>query len=171
MEIWHIYITFFVFRLLSLFKSIKNEKKLKQGGAIEYGKKNSIVLTWAHVAFYLFCIGESLFFGKTFNHISAIGSMVFIFSMISLWWVIFQLGPLWTVKLYIAKEHTLNTNKLFAWIKHPNYYMNVIPEIIGIALLCQAYYTLLFGLPLYLIPLIIRIRQEEKVMYEKFSDY
>jgi isoprenylcysteine carboxyl methyltransferase (ICMT) family protein YpbQ len=91
--------------------------------------------------------------------------------MVILWLVIFNLKDVWTVKLFIAKEHTLNNSLLFKYFRHPNYFLNIIPELIAIALICQAWYTLLIGLPLYLIPLTIRIVQEEKVMKTHFSDY
>ena len=44
----------------------------------------------------------------------------------------------------------------------------VIPELIGIALLCQAWYVLLIGLPIYLLVLFKRIRQEEQAMATLF---
>lgn len=168
MTILSVFISCFAFRLISLFKSIFNEKRLIKEGATEYGKTNSAVLTIIHVVFYLSCIVEAVLLDKQFNDITMIGLGVYGFSMFFLWWVIIELNPIWTVKLYIAKNHELNTNWLFKLIKHPNYYLNVIPEIIGIAIICQSYYTLAIGFPIYMIPLVKRIKQENKVMTEHF---
>lgn len=171
MTIATIFWSCFGFRLISLFKSIFNEKRLIKEGAQEFGKQNSAILTIVHVLFYVSCIFEAKYFENIYNSISLIGLSVFGFSMFFLWWVIIALNPVWTVKLYIAKNHDLNTNWLFKLVKHPNYFLNVIPELIGIALICQSYYTLCIGLPIYLVPLMKRIQLENKVMAENFEGY
>jgi len=88
-----------------------------------------------------------------------------------LWIVIYSLGDRWTVKLIIAPGQAINKSFMFKYFRHPNYFLNILPELVSIALICQAWYTLLIGLPLYLIPLTIRIVQEEKVMKTHFSNY
>jgi isoprenylcysteine carboxyl methyltransferase (ICMT) family protein YpbQ len=60
---------------------------------------------------------------------------------------------------------------LFRYTKHPNYFLNVIPELIAIALICQAWWVLALGFPLYLIPLVVRIYQEENVMSQQVEGY
>ena len=79
-----------------------------------------------------------------------------------------QLVEIWTVKIYILPEHQINRSWLFKTFRHPNYFLNIIPELIGIALLCQAWYVLLIGLPIYLLVLFKRIRQEEQAMATLF---
>ncbi len=158
-------------RLVSLLKSASNEKKLRKANAVEYGRNNSKVLVLFHVLYYLACLGEAIVLNKSVNTISFFGVGLFAFSMVMLWIVIFTLKDVWTVKLIIAREHRLNSSFIFKFFKHPNYFLNIVPELISIALICQAWYTLLIGLPLYLIPLTIRIVQEENVMRKHFSDY
>ena len=75
------------------------------------------------------------------------------------------------MKLMIAPEQKINKSSIFKYFRHPNYFLNIIPELISIALICQAWFTLFVGLPLYLIPLAIRIVQEEKLMKTHFSNY
>jgi len=60
---------------------------------------------------------------------------------------------------------------LFRWVRHPNYFVSIIPELVGFALALNAYWTLVVGLPLYCIPLFIRIRQEEAAMVEAVPGY
>ena len=158
-------------RLVSLIKSASNEKKLRKANAVEYGRNNSRVLVLFHILYYLACLSEAIVLNKSVDKISFFGAGLFAFSMVMLWIVIFSLKDIWTVKLIIAQEHRLNNSFIFKFFKHPNYFLNVIPELISIALICQAWYTLFIGLPLYLIPLTIRIVQEEKVMRKHFNDY
>src|SRR5688572_20941925 len=158
-------------RLISLVKSASNEKTLRKANAVEYGRNNSRVLVLFHILYYLACLSEAIILNKSADKISFFGVGLFAFSMVMLWIVIFSLKDLWTVKLIIAREHRLNNSFIFKFFKHPNYFLNIIPELISIALICQAWYTLSIGLPLYLIPLTIRIVQEEKVMKKHFNDY
>ncbi len=67
-------------------------------------------------------------------------------SMVALFWVIRELGPLWTVKIMIAPDHTLVTSPLFRTLRHPNYFLNIVPELIGFSLALQAFDTLAIGL-------------------------
>lgn len=159
-------------RLVSLIISVKNEKKLKRGNAVEYGIKNSKVLVLCHTFFYLSCMGESILLKKQFNNIFFLGGVgLFIFSMIMLSIVIISLKGMWTVKLIIAPVLKINTSFIFKYFRHPNYFLNIIPELVSISLICQAWFTLSIGLPLYFIPLAIRIVQEEKLMKKHFSNY
>ena len=144
------FIAFFVLRLLSLSYSIRNEKRLLKSGAVQYGKVNSLLLTLAHIVYYF----------------SVCGVFIMGFAYAMLFYVIYKLHDVWTVKLYIIPDHRIEKSFLFRTVRHPNYYLNIIPELIGIALLCNAWYTLLIGLPIYACLLAIRIRQEEKAMKE-----
>ncbi|HEY8935015.1 MAG TPA: isoprenylcysteine carboxylmethyltransferase family protein [Cyclobacteriaceae bacterium] len=169
--ILYLFIFAFGIRLISLFISIRNEKRLKMDGAMEYGKANSLLLTLSHVAFYGLCLYEGLHNNATIINVTYIGIALFAFSMAMLFLVIKQLGPIWTVKLIIAKGHKVNKSMIFKYIRHPNYFLNVIPELVAIAMICQAWTVLMIGLPIYLIPLAIRIYQEEKIMKEMVKDY
>lgn len=158
-------------RLISVAISASNEKKLKEKNAVEYGKKNSKLLVLCHTLFYLSCLGESILQKKHVNNVSLSGFGLFIFSMTMLAIVILSLKEMWTVKLIIAPGQKINRSFIFRYFRHPNYFLNIIPELLSIALICQAWFTLLIGLPLYLIPLGIRIVQEEKVMKMHFPNY
>jgi isoprenylcysteine carboxyl methyltransferase (ICMT) family protein YpbQ len=169
-----IFYLFILLRLTTLGISGFNEKKLKSEGAVEFGKANTVVLIVGHFAFYLCCVLEG-FHNSIFicDDVSLFGGAVMLLSMLILFTVIGTLGKTWTVKLIIAKGsgHVLNTSFLFRVFKHPNYYLSVIPELIGLGIFLHAQYSLVIGLPLYLVPLIIRIRQEEKAMRIYFPEY
>jgi len=169
-----VFFTFFLLRLFTTFISARNEKKLKKLNAVEFGKSNSTWLIIAHTLYYAATMIEGFGKGAFFtDRVSYVGLVVYIFSIVALYYVIYSIRHVWTVKLFIAPKnyHAINSNFLFKYIRHPNYFLNIIPELIGMALLFHAWFTLTIGLPLYLIPLTIRILQEEKVMKEHFETY
>jgi isoprenylcysteine carboxyl methyltransferase (ICMT) family protein YpbQ len=161
----------FAFRLGTLFLSIGHEKTLKRDGAKEYGAKNSVALAIAHTAFYIALAVEASLRHTTIDSVSYIGFTIYAVSVLALLLVIRTLGRLWTVKLLIAKDHVLIDTPLFRAVRHPNYFLNILPELVGLSLVFHAFWTLAIGLPLYLIPLSIRIREEEAVMKKQFRDY
>lgn len=162
------FVIFFAIRLYFLGISIKNEKNLIAKGATQIGEKHSKLLAAAHIVYYFSALVSAIMIGATFNTISAIGVAMVSASLVVLWLIIKQLGEIWTVKIYILPNHEINRSWLFRTFKHPNYFLNIIPELIGIALLCQAWWVLLVGLPIYGILLLIRIRQEETAMKHLF---
>jgi isoprenylcysteine carboxyl methyltransferase (ICMT) family protein YpbQ len=161
----------FVFRFAMLAVSIRNEKSLRRNGAVEHGASNSKALAAAHVAFYLAASAEGVWRAAPFDAVSRCGLAIYLFGAVMLVIVSRMLGRFWTVKLLVARDHDLVTKPLFSAVRHPNYYLNILPELIGFALTLHAYATLVIGLAIYLVPLTIRIRLEEKVMRARFKDY
>ena len=96
------------------------------------------------------------------------GLALLIFAYLMLFYVIYQLREVWTLKVYILPEHKVNKTFLFKWVKHPNYFLNILPELIGMALLCKAVFTFCLLFPIYLVILAVRIRQEENAMKHLF---
>lgn len=160
-------------RFGTLFISIRNERRLKAAGAEEIGAANSTALALAHTAFYVAAIAEGLGWRSPLqlDAISLLGLVIYLFGMAMLVVVIRSLGRLWTVKLLLARDHVLVESPLFRRVRHPNYFLNILPELIGFALTLHAFWTLAIGLPIYLIPLITRIRQEEAAMRARFAAY
>ncbi len=143
-------------------------------GSVEYGKTNSLWLFILHIAYYAACVYESyLQQQSTWNNITIFGLIIYGFSIIALYYVIFRLGKIWTVKLIIGPRgyHVLKACLVFRYVKHPNYFLNVIPELVGIGIIFEAWHVLALLLPIYLIPLFNRIEQEEAVMKENFENY
>lgn len=163
------FILFFMLRLVSLSFSIRNEKLLQKKGAKQYGKFNSLLLTLAHVAYYFGALYEAYATGTDFNTISMAGVGIMLFAYGMLFYVIYKLRDVWTVKLYIVPNHRIERSFLFKTVRHPNYFLNIMPELVGVALLCNAWTTFCIGFPLYLCLLIVRIRQEEEAMKELWN--
>lgn len=159
-------------RLAMLAVSLRNEARLKRRGAVEIGARNSAVLAAAHVAFYAAAVAEGFTLRDQRLDTAALAGMaLYLFGMAMLLVVVRSLGRLWTVKLLLSPDHVLVTGPLFRRLRHPNYYLNILPELVGFALALNAYGTLLLGLPLYLVPLVVRIRLEERAMRARFPAY
>jgi isoprenylcysteine carboxyl methyltransferase (ICMT) family protein YpbQ len=159
------------FRIVMLLVSMRNEQALRKDGAIEYGAQNSRWLALAHIGFYIAASIEALVRPPSFDLVTIIGLFLYGFATVMLLVVAQLLGRLWTVKLMIARDHALVTHPLFQWVRHPNYYLNILPELVGFALTLHAYFTLVIGLAVYAIPLGLRIVQEERTMREHFPGY
>lgn len=164
--IYAIVIAVFVIRLFFLKISIKNEKKILKDGGREYGVENSKRITILHILFYLFCLIEAIIRKPKFDKISFLGLLLIIFSIFMLYTVTRLLKDIWTVKLMILKDHKFVNHWLFINVKHPNYFLNILPELAGLALLCHALYTALVISPLYIFVMYVRIKEEEKLLKE-----
>jgi len=158
-------------RLAMLVVSIRHEKALKAAGGVELGAGNTKLLALTHVAFYIAAITEGSLRPAELSATYWIGVAIYLFGMLMLFLVVLMLGRFWTVKLILARDHELIDNPLFRWVRHPNYFLNILPELVGFALMLQAWWTLGIGLALYAIPLTIRIRQEEAAMSGRFNNY
>ncbi|KPN73619.1 MULTISPECIES: isoprenylcysteine carboxyl methyltransferase family protein [Neisseria] len=154
----------FAIRLVSLSISVQNEKRLIAAGAKQFGEKNSKLLAAAHIIYYFSALAESHIREAVFDGISAAGTALTAFALVVLFYVIRALGEIWTLKIYIHPQHKINRSWLFRYVRHPNYFLNIIPELIGVGLLCHAWTTMMVGLPVYMVILSIRIRQEHEAM-------
>jgi isoprenylcysteine carboxyl methyltransferase (ICMT) family protein YpbQ len=155
-----------------LYVASTNEKRLKMQGAIEYGHGSTLAVWASTAAIYVGAAIE----GSSYRHaqldrIAIIGLAIYIFSALALLWVMRTLGPFWSGKVLIAPGHQLVVHPIFRAIKHPNYFLNMIPELVGFSIMLHAFITLAIGLPLFLISLFFRIRVEEKVLKKKFEAY
>lgn len=168
--LWFLIVAF-ALRLAWLAHSIRNERALKRAGAIEHGARTSAMLALVHPAFYVAAPIEGALRGWPFGAVSGLGMLIYAFGIAWLAIVTTLLGRLWTVKLIIARDHRLVTHPVFRLVRHPNYYLAILPELVGYATAFQAWATLVIGLAIYAVPLGLRIRQEEAAMRDRFPEY
>ena len=128
---------------------MQHAKQLKVDGAVEYGIKNSKFLAITHVLIYMSAAIEAFIRKDTFSLLNGIGLIILIIAYIMLFIVIKTLGRIWTLKLFILPNHPIIKSGLY--------------KVIGVLLLTHATYTTLLLVP-YAYFLIVRIRQEEKLM-------
>ncbi|CMW28926.1 membrane protein [Streptococcus pneumoniae] len=156
----------FLIRLIFLKRSIENEKRILSNGGEEFGVENTKRLTLAHIVFYLSCLVEAMVHKTIFDGMGMVGLVLLIFSMLMLMLVIHLLGDIWTVKLMLVNNHKYVDHILFRTVKHPNYFLNILPELIGLTLLSHAYVTFVLVFPVYAVILYRRIAEEEKLLHE-----
>ena len=161
-----IFVAVSLFRLVFLRKSSQNEQDILAKGGMEYGVKNSNIMKDLHMLFYAVCFLELLLKKPAFDLVSLLGAVLLLFSMFMLYLVAKLLGPVWTIKLMLVKDHKFVDHWLFRNVKHPNYFLNVVPELVGLALLSNAYFALFILFPLYCITLYVRIKEEEQLLKE-----
>lgn len=156
----------FLLRLVFLKLSIKNEKRILADGGKEFGIQNTKYITVLHILFYFCCLIEAIVTKPSFDVMSSVGLLLLTFSMVMLYVVTRLLGDIWTVKLMLVNNHQFVDHWLFRVVKHPNYYLNILPELFGLALLCHAKWTMILLYPLYLLVLYRRIQEENKLLAE-----
>ncbi|HEQ5261408.1 TPA: isoprenylcysteine carboxyl methyltransferase family protein [Streptococcus pyogenes NGAS450] len=166
MTIFLVMLAMFTIRLVFLKKSITNEKAILAQGGQEFGAQNTKFLTLLHIMIYVFAVIEALLKQIKFDGISFLGLLLMLLSVAVLYEVTRILGDIWTVKLMLAKDHKYVDNWLFKTIKHPNYFLNIAPELVGIALLCHAKITAMLLFPCYIVVIYLRIREENKLLAE-----
>jgi isoprenylcysteine carboxyl methyltransferase (ICMT) family protein YpbQ len=160
-----------VLRLGSVVISKRNEGRLRAQGAEEYGAANSKLIVVLHTAFYIVVLLEGWWRGSQVDVLTWLGLALYLFAMLALTYVIYELDGLWTIKVLLGPSHTLNQSWLFRSLRHPNYYLNIIPELLALVLIMKAWLTLVVLYPCYLVALICRIRIEEQVMRKRFTAY
>ena len=156
----------FIIRLVFLRLSIRNEKVILANGGKEYGEKVSKAITVLHISFYLAVAIEVYCRQSSFDTTSLLGLSLMVFSVAILRIVTSLLGPIWTIKLMLVNDHQFVDHWLFKTIKHPNYYLNIMPELLGICLLGHAWTSAVIILPIYLLALMLRIREENRLLVE-----
>lgn len=165
--IYILVVLIFVLRLYFLKISKQNERAILRNGGTEYGARNSKFLTIAHILFYFGCLAEAIVKKPEFDGVCATGLGLIVFSFLMLYYIVNHLlKGIWTVKLMVAKGHKYNPHWLFQIVKHPNYYLNITPELIGLALLCHAVAIFALLAPIYAGILAVRIKQENRVLKE-----
>jgi len=152
-------------RLATLFVSKRNEARLRRDGAVEHGVRISTYLALWYTVLYLGALAEAGYRGLfNTNAISLVGVVIYLIGLIGLVLAIQGLGRFWTVKIMIASDHRIVATWIYRWLRHPNYFVGIVPELVGILIVAHAFWTALIGLPIYTVLLAIRIRQEEAEM-------
>lgn len=158
-------------RLLTLAYSRRNEARLRAAGAVEFAPVNTQWLAIAHVAYYVFAVLEYWLRQSFAPAVMIAGGVLWFLAMLALIVVMMELRELWTVKVLISPQHVFRRGSFYRFMRHPNYVLNIIPELIGFALATNAWLTLVFGLPVYLVILYRRVQAEESAMRSTFAGY
>lgn len=164
MEVFFIVISILVIqRLTELKLAAKNEKIMKNKGAIEYGEKHYKILVIMHILFFISFMSEVILLDKKISPFWPILLTIIMLTQILRYWSILSLGEYWNTKILILPNGNVKRKGPYQFIRHPNY-VAVALEFIFIPLLFQAYWTAIIFMMFNSIMMIIRIKEEEKAL-------
>ncbi len=156
-------------RLAELKLAAKNEKIMKNKGAIEYGEKHYKILVLMHILFFISFMSEVMLLDKKISPYWPILLTIIIFTQILRYWSILSLGEYWNTKILILPNGHVKRKGPYQFIRHPNY-VAVMLEFIFIPLLFQAYWTAIIFISFNSFMMMIRIKEEEKALFQE-TDY
>lgn len=93
-------------------------------------------------------------------------------ALISFWLrrkAIAALGRFWSLHVEIRDNHEFVTSGPFRWVRHPAY-LSMIMELLALAFICNARFSLLLVVVAFIPVLAMRIRLEETALIEKFGE-
>ena len=164
---FYLFVSFLILeRIVELFLSKRNEKWLRENGAVEFGKEYYKYFILLHTLFFISLIAEFNIRYIDFNYsfINYVGLIIFVtvqFFRIS---IFMSLGKYWNTRILVIPDSKPIKKGLYKYHRHPNYGI-VIIEIITIPLSFSLYYTLIIFSILNFLLLKVRITEENKALY------
>jgi len=152
-------------RLTELVIAKKNEKWLRENGAVEYGQDHYKYIVLLHTMFFVSMLIE---YNLTVRHlefsvINYLFLVIFLLMQIMRIWVLISLGKYWNTKILRIPDSVLISKGPYRYFKHPNYII-VVCEIFVIPMIFDLYYTAVIFSVLNAVILKVRIKEENKVL-------
>lgn len=155
-------------RLTELWIARKNEERMKQKGALEFGAGHYPWMVLLHTGFFLSLILEVLILDREPAVFSPVLLACFLLAQMIRIWALLSLGPYWNTKILVMPGASVVRKGPYRFMKHPNYLVVAI-EIFIIPLMFNAWLTALIFSLLNGWMMSIRIPLEEKALTEATS--
>nr|WP_285889691.1 isoprenylcysteine carboxyl methyltransferase family protein [Neobacillus niacini] len=152
-------------RLLELAIARRNEKWMKERGAIEFGMRHYQFIVLMHSMFFVFFLFEKVTFSRELLSFWPLLAAVFVCAQLIRVWAISSLGRYWNTKIIVLPNVEVVRKGPYRFIKHPNYLVVSI-ELMVVPLMFGAYITACLFTLLNVLMLSIRIPAEEKALQE-----
>lgn len=153
-------------RVGELILARKNEKWMKERGAIESGEDHYKYIVMLHIGFLIAVAVETVLRGFTLSFIWAVMLGVFLVAQMLRIWTIRSLGKFWNTKIIVLPKANVVAKGPYRYIRHPNYVI-VALEILTLPLIFSSYWTaIVFTLLNAGLLLKVRIPAEEKALNE-----
>lgn len=157
-------------RLAELRLSGRNERWLREQGAVEAGERLMPRLRLMHGAWLVAMIVEVFLLDRPFIPLlAAVAALGVLTGQVLRYAAIRELGVRWTVRVLVLPGSSPVVSGIYRRVRHPNY-LGVILEILFVPLLHTAWITAIVFTILNAIALRSRIRSEEEALRE-VSDY
>jgi methyltransferase len=130
--------------------SMRNERRLRDAGAIEPAQDVYSIMQWAYPAAFVAMALEGAIFGSGSRVAAFAGALLMAASKGLKYWAIASLGWRWTFRVLVVPGAPLVSHGPYVMLQHPNY-VAVIGELVSMGVLVNARVTgplatVLFGL-------------------------
>jgi methyltransferase len=151
-------------RLMELRLSARNERILRDQGAVELGEGLMPWLRLLHSVWLVSMVVEVFYYNRPFIPVVALFAVLMVLGGQALRYAaIHQLGTRWTVRVMVVPGAPPVTGGIYRYIRHPNY-VGVILEIAFMPLIHTAWLTAIVFTVMNAIILRNRIRTEEAAL-------
>jgi methyltransferase len=159
---FEIFISFvLLLRIAELYVAAKNERWIRQQGAVEYGSGHYPIIVSLHTFFFVSLIAEYYWLSPHTYH-TALIALYSILILLKVW-VISSLGKFWNTKILRLPGKPLVNKGPYRFFRHPNYII-VVAEIIVIPLAFDLYRTAILFSILNALMLYVRIGVENQAL-------
>ncbi|WP_067725530.1 isoprenylcysteine carboxyl methyltransferase family protein [Oceanobacillus damuensis] len=166
---WVLFIIIIFQRLIELVIARRNEKWMKERGAIEREADHYKWFIIIHVLFFIFILTETFWRDNSTLPLNYTLLIFFILTQLGRVWCIASLGKFWNTKIIILPGEQLVSKGPYKYVKHPNYII-VGLELFIIPLLFGAIITAVIFPLLHILLLTVRIPAEERALNDVLSN-
>jgi methyltransferase len=143
--------------------STRNERRLRDAGAIEPIQDVYSTMQWAYPAAFVVMAVEGAVFGSGSSVTTVAGALLMTASKALKFWAIASLGWRWTFRVLVVPGAPLVGHGPYAMMRHPNY-IAVIGELVSMAVLVNAWVTGPLATVLFSLLLRSRISVENRAL-------
>ncbi|MEW6143738.1 MAG: isoprenylcysteine carboxylmethyltransferase family protein [Thermodesulfobacteriota bacterium] len=164
MKVFLLFISILIIQRVSeLLLARRNERVVREMGALEYDRRGYKAIVLMHAAFFVSLAAEYFLLGRTLNGYWPALLTIFLLTQGLRYWSIASLGKFWNTKILVVPGSPAVSSGPYKYIKHPNY-LAVVIEIAVVPLMFSCYYTCAVFSVLNMIALRRRIRIEESAL-------
>jgi methyltransferase len=149
--------------LVELRISRRNERLLRDSGAVEAPQDVYARMQWAYPGAFVAMAVEGAIFGSGPGLNTVIGALLMVLSKAVKYWAVASLGHRWTFRVLVVPGSSLVVRGPYAVVRHPNY-IAVVGELVSMALLVDARVTGPVATLLFSLLLRHRIRVENEAL-------
>lgn len=148
-------------RIMELRIARRNERQLRDRGAVEYGRDHYPAIVALHTLWFVAMIAEIVILSRPINPFWIGLLAIFLGAQGLRYLTIKALGGRWTTRILVLPGEKPVRTGPYKYLRHPNY-LAVVTEILVLPLLFSCYITAITFSLINAILLAIRIRTEEQ---------
>jgi methyltransferase len=153
----------FVPMLVEAALSARNERRLRQAGAVEPGDDVFAAMQVVYPVCFAAMIAESWIAPRAQPSSIVAGAVLFVLAKALKYWAIASLGVRWTFRVLVPPNSTRTVRGPYRFVRHPNY-VAVAGELAGFAIMAAAPISGLVALLVFAQLMRARIRVEERAL-------